>query len=60
VAVDGKVVKTFNGSSGGGWNNPYTDVVLDTDKAARHVITVKMADTAADKMFSILAFGYTK
>ncbi len=60
VSIDGKPVKTVNGRAGGGWNNAVTDVILDTAKAARHTVTIKMTDDTAAKRFTILAFGFTK
>jgi hypothetical protein len=58
VYVDGVKTKTFNGSSG--WNNPWTDVVINNEASATHTIEIRMAAGSEAKDFSILAFGYTK
>ena len=58
VYVDGTKVTTINGYDAGGWNNPYTAVILNTDKVASHKVEVKMAAGSEDKDFTIMAFGY--
>lgn len=58
VFVDGQKVATIDGYDGGGWNNPYTAVILNTDTVASHKVEVKMAEGNADKEFTIMAFGY--
>jgi len=58
ILVDGEVVKTVDGHDAGGWNNPYTLVLLNEDEAAEHTLTVRMADGAKDKEFTILAIGF--
>ena len=64
VYVDGVLVKTFAGN--GGWNNPWTEVLINNTETDQHTIEIKMAADAtkgennAAKAFSILAFGYTK
>ncbi|MBO4324999.1 MAG: SGNH/GDSL hydrolase family protein [Lachnospiraceae bacterium] len=58
VFVDGKKVTTINGYDKGGWNNPYTAVILNTDTVASHKVEVKMAEGNEDKVFTVMAFGY--
>ena len=58
ILVDGKVVKTVDGHDAGGWNNPYTLVLVNEAEAAEHTLTVRMADGEKDKEFTILAIGY--
>lgn len=64
VYVDGVLVKNFAGN--GGWNNPWTEVLINNTESAKHTVEIKMAADAtkgennAAKAFSILAFGYTK
>lgn len=59
VFVDGEFVTNVSGYKNGGWNNPYTEVLLDEPAAARHVVTIRMAEGSEAKAFSVLAFGYT-
>ena len=58
ILVDGKAVKTPDGHDAGGWNNPYTLVLVNEAEAAEHTLTVRMLDGNADKEFTILAIGY--
>ena len=58
ILVDGTVVKTIDGHDAGGWNNPYTLVLVNEAEAAEHTLTVRMADGNADKEFTVLAIGY--
>ena len=58
VFVDGQKVATIDGHDAGGWNNPYTAVILNTDTVASHKVEVKMAEGNADKEFTVMAFGY--
>ena len=58
VYVDGKKVTTINGYDAGGWNNPYTAVILNTDTVASHKVEVKMAAGSEESEFTIMAFGY--
>ncbi|MBQ2030879.1 MAG: SGNH/GDSL hydrolase family protein [Lachnospiraceae bacterium] len=58
ILVDGKAVKTPDGHDAGGWNNPYTLVLVNEAEAAEHTLTVRMKDGNADKEFTILAIGY--
>ncbi len=60
VYVDGELVKSVDGSQGGGWNNPYTVVVLENKKSAEHTIEIKMAEGSVDKMFTLMTFGYAE
>jgi lysophospholipase L1-like esterase len=60
VYVDGVKKETYDGYTGGGWNNPMTKVVFEAEESATHTIEIKMASDSKDKEFSILAFGYTK
>ena len=60
ILVDGEVVKTVNGKEAGGWNNPYTLVVLNEDEVAEHTLEVRMAAGSEDKEFTILAVGIGK
>ena len=58
VYVDGKKVTSINGYDPGGWNNPYTAVILNTDTEATHKVEVKMAQGSEGKDFTVMAFGY--
>ena len=60
ILVDGEVVKTVNGKEAGGWNNPYTLVLLNEDEVAEHTLEVRMAEGSEDKEFTILAIGIGK
>lgn len=60
VYIDGELVRTIASNQGGGWNNPYTLLLLDEETASAHTVEIKMAEEDADKEFSILAFGYTE
>ena len=60
ILVDGKVVKTVNGKEAGGWNNPYSLVLLNEAEAAEHTLEVRMAEGSEDKEFTILAIGVGK
>ena len=60
ILVDGKVVKTVNGKEAGGWNNPYTLVLLNEDEVGEHTLEVRMAAGSEDKEFTILAVGIGK
>jgi lysophospholipase L1-like esterase len=59
IFLDGTLLQSLDGQASGGWNNPWTVILLDEDKAASHTVEIKMADDSADKSFTILAFGYT-
>ena len=58
VYVDGKKVTSINGYDPGGWNNPYTAVILNTDTVSQHKVEVKMAQGSEGKDFTVMAFGY--
>ena len=60
ILVDGQVVKTVNGKEAGGWNNPYTLVLLNEDEVGEHTLEVRMAAGSEDKEFTILAVGIGK
>lgn len=60
VFVDGKLVQSPNAVESGGWNNPWTIVLLDNMELAAHTVEVRMAAGSEEKAFSILAFGYTE
>lgn len=60
VYVDGELVKTINGKDNGGWNNPFTVVLFSQDEASEHTIEIKMAEGDEEKMFTIMALGYTE
>ena len=60
ILVDGQVVKTVNGKEAGGWNNPYTLVLLNEDEVGEHTLEVRMASGSEDKEFTILAVGIGK
>ena len=49
---DPEYVRTF------GWNNGKVYVAMTEDKAAEHVIELKMADGDEEKKFTLLAIGY--
>ena len=57
ILVDGKVVRTVSGKEAGGWNNPYTLVLLNEKEEAEHTLEVRMAEGNEDKEFTILAIG---
>ena len=58
VYVDGKLVKSLNGS--GGWNNSNVVLLIDDREAAEHVVEIRMAEGQENKAFTIYAFGYTQ
>jgi hypothetical protein len=60
ILVDGKVVKTVSGQEAGGWNNPYSLVILNDTACAEHTVEVRMAEGEKDKEFTILAIGVGK
>ena len=60
IVVDGKVVRKVNGKDAGGWNNPYTLVVLNEKEVAEHTLEIRMAEGSEDKEFTILAVGIGK
>lgn len=57
VYVDGKLVNTFDGHDGSGWNNCMINMVIDEEKSAPHTVEIKNEN---GKAFTILAFGYSK
>ncbi|NLO09649.1 MAG: SGNH/GDSL hydrolase family protein [Clostridiales bacterium] len=60
VYIDGELTKSILGNQGGGWNNPYTMLLLNEDSPANHNVEIKMAEGNEEKEFTILAFGYTE
>ncbi|MBN2811136.1 MAG: SGNH/GDSL hydrolase family protein [Spirochaetales bacterium] len=60
VSIDGEFYDAYDGVPSGGWNNPWTSVLIDEEAPATHTITVRMAEDCADSAFTILAFGYTE
>lgn len=60
VYIDGRLVKTVNGYSSGGWNNPQTIVLMNNSSSSSHKVEIKMANGNASKEFTILGFGFTK
>lgn len=56
--VDGKLVATADGHSGGGWNNCNVLMILDEAEAKTHTFEVKMAEDSLDKAFTILSISY--
>lgn len=60
VTIDGEPYDSYDGLPSGGWNNPWTSVLIDDDKPAKHTVSIKMADDCRESAFTILAFGYTE
>lgn len=58
--VDGKLVATADGYSGGGWNNCNVLLVLDEEEAATHTLEVNMAEDSLDKAFTIFSISYAE
>ncbi|MBO4280327.1 MAG: SGNH/GDSL hydrolase family protein [Lachnospiraceae bacterium] len=58
VYLDGQKVMTIDGHDAGGWNNPYTAVILNSDTVASHKVEVRMAQGSEQSDFTIMAFGY--
>ena len=58
--IDGKLVSTADGYSGGGWNNCNVLLVLDEKEAATHTLEVKMAQDSLDKAFTIFSISYAE
>ncbi|MCR5323845.1 MAG: SGNH/GDSL hydrolase family protein [Lachnospiraceae bacterium] len=56
--VDGELVATAEGHTGGAWNNCNCILVFDEKEAAEHTLEVKMAEGSEDKAFTILSIGY--
>jgi len=56
--VDGKLVATADGNSGGGWNNCNVLMILDEAESASHTLEVKMADDSLEKAFTVLSISY--
>lgn len=60
IYVDGVKKQTIDGTAGGGWNNPCTNVIFNDTSSVKHNIEIKMADDSITKNFTIMAIGYTK
>lgn len=60
VYIDGELFRTIRSNQGGGWNNPYTLLLLNGESSAMHNVEIKMAEGDEEKEFTILAFGYTE
>lgn len=60
VYIDGELVRTILSNQGGGWNNPYTLLLLNEESPAMHRVEIKMAEGDTEKDFTILSFGYTE
>lgn len=60
VYVDGELVKTLEGNSSDGWNNPVAECVFRQDEAASHTVEIRMAEGDEDKEFAILCFGFVE
>ena len=60
IYVDNRKVQTLDGYNTNGYSNPVTVSLYKNSTAAQHKIEVKMAAGSENKLFSILAFGYTK
>lgn len=58
--IDGELVTTVDGHSGGAWNNCNVIQLLRQNEASEHVLEVKMSDGSEDKAFTILSIGYTE
>ena len=58
VYLDGEKVMTIDGHDAGGWNNPYTAVILNSNTVATHKVEVRMAPGSEQSDFTIMAFGY--
>ena len=56
--VDGVLVATADGHSGGGWNNCNVLMILDETETKTHTFEVKMAEDSLDKAFTILSISY--
>ncbi len=60
VYLDGKRIKTIDGSWGGGWNNAVVDLLFNDKSPADHTVRIEMAKGYEARGFTILAFGYAK
>ncbi|HOT62078.1 MAG TPA: GDSL-type esterase/lipase family protein [Treponemataceae bacterium] len=60
VIVDGQEVDTLDGAPTGGWDNPWTTVLVDDEASERHRVEIKMASGSEGKTFTVLGFGYVK
>jgi hypothetical protein len=60
VYIDGELFRTIPSNQGGGWNNPYTLLLLNGNSSSMHHVEIKMAEGGEEKEFTILAFGYTE
>lgn len=60
IYVDGSLVKSVNGYSSSGWNNPQTIVLFNKTTASAHKVEIKMSNGNNGKEFTILGFGFTK
>ena len=58
VYLDGEKVMTIDGHDSGGWNNPYTAVILNSSTVSPHKVEVRMAPGSEQSDFTIMAFGY--
>ena len=58
--IDGKLVATADGHSGGGWNNCCVLLILDEEEASTHTLEVKMAEDSLDKAFTIFSISYVQ
>jgi lysophospholipase L1-like esterase len=57
VYIDGEYLKTINGNSPNGWNNPQTSVLLNSDKIETHIVRLVPEAGSEEKIFHILGFG---
>ena len=58
IRVDGNVTRVVDPLEVG-WDHCTAYVVYESDEAAEHEVTISMHPEAADKVFTILGFGYT-
>jgi lysophospholipase L1-like esterase len=59
IYIDGQLSDMAAGSVSGGWDNPWTTVLIDEAEPAEHTIEIRMTEESARKNFTILAFGYS-
>lgn len=59
VYVDGELTEWADGQVTGGWDNPWTTLLLDDQTSREHTIEIRMAEGDERKNFTILGFGYT-
>lgn len=57
IYVDGEKRVAVNSNQSDGWNNPVTELIIDSDEVAEHTVEIRVAGGEAH-YFGVLGFGY--